>query len=163
VEQQLGPIARCAVERLMRSAGLRGARRGRRFVTTCRDAAATRPPDRVNSNFAAEAPNRLWIVDFERHVPTRSGTAFTAFVSDVFSRRIVAWRTTSIPTELPLDALEMALWTRGRDGHLDNGGYLEGLIHHSDRGFAIHRHPLRRPARRCRRARLHRQCRRLVR
>jgi putative transposase len=134
VEKQLGPIARCTVERLMRSAGLQGARRGRRFVTTRRDTAATRPPDRVNRNFAAAAPNRLWIVDFT-YVPTWSGTAFTAFVCDVFSRRIVGWRTTaSMPTELPLDALEMALWTRARDGHLDDGGRLEGLIHHSDAG-----------------------------
>jgi putative transposase len=61
LQQQLGTIARCTVERLMRSAGLQGARRGRRFVTTHRDTAATRAPDRVNRNFAAEAPNRLWI------------------------------------------------------------------------------------------------------
>ncbi len=46
---------------------------------------------------------------------TWSGTAFTAFVHDAYSRRIVGWRTTaSMPTSLPLDALEMALWTRGR-------------------------------------------------
>jgi putative transposase len=43
--------------------------------------------------------------------------AFTAFVSDVCSRRIVKWRTVaSMPTELPPDALEMALWTRARAG-----------------------------------------------
>ncbi len=59
---------------------------------------------------------------------------FTAFVSDVFSRRIVGWRTaTSMPTSLPLDALEMALWTRHRQGHSENGR-LDGLIHHSDAG-----------------------------
>jgi putative transposase len=63
-------------------------------------------------------------------VPTWAGMAFTAFVSDVFSRRIVGWRTaSSMPTELPLDALEMALWTRARAGHS-----LDGLIHHSDAG-----------------------------
>jgi putative transposase len=39
--------------------------------------------------------------------------AFTAFVSDVFSRRIGGWRTAaSMPTSLPLGALEMALWIR---------------------------------------------------
>jgi putative transposase len=60
--------------------------------------------------------------------------AFTAFVCDVFSRRIVGWRTAaSMPTELPLDASEMALW-RGRDGQLDASGRLEGLIHPSDAG-----------------------------
>jgi len=54
--------------------------------------------------------------------------AFTAFVSDVFSRRIVGWRTACrMPTELPLDALEMALWTRAGAGQS-----VDGLIHHSD-------------------------------
>lgn len=56
--------------------------------------------------------------------------AFTAFVTDVFSRRIVGWRTTNkMPTDLPLDALEMALWIRDcADQSVD------GLIHHSDAG-----------------------------
>jgi transposase InsO family protein len=67
-------------------------------------------------------------------VPTWSGMVFTAFVSDVFSRRIVGWRcATSMPTELPLDALEMALWTRETAGHTSQGR-LDGLIHHSDAG-----------------------------
>jgi putative transposase len=56
--------------------------------------------------------------------------AFTAFVTDVFSRRIVGWRChASMPTALPLDALEMALWTRQRTGE-----DVAGLIHHSDAG-----------------------------
>ena len=134
VADRFGQLARCTVERLMRRAGLQGARRGRRFVTTKPDRSADRPPDRVNRDFTAEAPNRLWIVDFT-YVPTWSGMAFTAFVSDVFSRRIVGWRTTcSMPAELALDALEMALWTRGRAGHTDLDGRLDGLIHHSDAG-----------------------------
>jgi putative transposase len=55
---------------------------------------------------------------------------FTAFVTDVFSRRIVGWRTAAtMPTELPLDALEMALWVRGRAGQ-----DVTGVIHHSDAG-----------------------------
>lgn len=134
IAERFGPIARCTVERLMRAAGLIGARRNKRFITTHRDEQAVRPPDRVGRNFTAEAPNRLWIVDFT-YVPTWSGMAFTAFVSDVFSRRIVGWRTaSSMPTELPLDALEMALWTRARAGHCDAKGQLGGLIHHSDAG-----------------------------
>ena len=156
VRERFGPIARCTVERLMRAAALHGARRGRRFITTRPDPAAARPPDRVQRDFTAAAPNRLWIVDFT-YVPTWSGMAFTAFVSDVYSRRIVGWRTAaSMPTELPLDALEMALWTRARAGHCDAKGQLGGLIHHSD-AQSVHRDPLRRTARRRRRARLHRQ------
>jgi putative transposase len=123
------PVARCTIERLMRGAGLTGARRGRRTVTTRPDPSAARPPDLVERNFTAPAPNRLWVVDFT-YVPTWSGTVFTAFVTDVYSRRIVGWRTaTSMPTALPLDALEMALWTRTRAGHT-----VDGLVHHSDAG-----------------------------
>jgi len=87
-------VARCTVERLMRRHGLRGVRRGKQFVTTRPDPAAARPPDRVKRNFTAGRPNQLWVVDFT-YVPTWSGMGFTAFVTDVFSRRIVGWRTTN--------------------------------------------------------------------
>ena len=134
LEDRFGPIARCTVARLMREAGLRGAVRGRRIRTTVADEQAVRPPDLVERHFTAEAPNRLWIVDFT-YVPTWAGMAFTAFVTDVCSRRVVGWRTSSrMPTELPLDALEMALWTRAREGHTDDSGRIHGLIHHSDAG-----------------------------
>lgn len=127
------PVARCTVERLMRQLGLRGARRGRAVVTTRPDRHAERAPDLVERNFRARRPNALWVVDLT-YVPTWSGTVFTAFVSDVFSRRIVGWRcAASMPTELPLDALEMALWTRDTAGHTVDGRF-DGLIHHSDAG-----------------------------
>ena len=96
----------------MRAARLRGIRRGRQFVTTRADRAAARPPDLVRRDFTAAAPSLLWVLNFT-YVTTWAGMAFTAFVTDVFSRRIVGWRTAaSMPTGLPLDALEMALWTR---------------------------------------------------
>ena len=120
-------VPRCQVERLMRQAGLRGVRRGRQFITTRADEKTNRPPDLVDRDFTATAPNRLWLVDFT-YVATWSGMKFTAFVSDAYSRRILGWRTAnSMPTDLPLDALEMALWTRA-------GNQLHGLVHHSDAG-----------------------------
>jgi putative transposase len=122
-------VPRCTIERLMRANGLRGVRRGKQFVTTRPDPAALRPVDHVRRDFSASQPNQLWVVDFT-YVATWSGMAFTAFVSDVFSRRIVGWRTaSSMPTQLPLDALDMALWTRARADH-DVGG----VVHHSDAG-----------------------------
>ena len=122
-------VARCTVERLMRQHGLRGVRRGRQFVTTRPDPAALRAPDYVQRQFRAARPNELWVVDFT-YVPTWSGMAFTAFVTDVYSRRIVGWRTMArMPTDLPLDALEMALWVRDRAGH-----DVTGVIQHSDAG-----------------------------
>ena len=123
------PVARCTVERLMRANGIVGARRDKSFTTTRPDLRAARPPDLVQRQFRATRPNELWIVDFT-YVPTWSHMAFTAFVTDVFSRRIVGWRTSSsMPTDLPLDALEMAVWTRDRDGQP-----VRGVVHHSDAG-----------------------------
>lgn len=122
-------VARCTVERLMRRQGLRGVRRGKPFVTTRPDQAAVRPADHVQRDFHAQRPNQLWVVDFT-YVPTWTQVAFTAFVSDVYSRRIVGWRTMDrMPTELPLDALEMALWIRDRAGQ-----DVTGVIQHSDAG-----------------------------
>ena len=126
---ELGRVSRCRVERLMKAHCLRGRRRGAQFVTTRADSAAERPPDRVERKFEASKPNELWVVDFT-YVPTWAGMAFTAFVIDVYSRRIVGWRVAgSMPTALPLDALEMALWTRAQTNEL-----VAGLVHHSDAG-----------------------------
>jgi putative transposase len=121
-------VARCTVERLMRVAGLHGVlRRKGHLRTTTPDPKAVRPPDLVKRDFTASRPDELWVVDFT-YVRTYIGFVFTAFVTDVFSRRLIGWRTfDSMPTELPLDALEMAVWIRA-------GHDLTGLVHHSDAG-----------------------------
>jgi putative transposase len=120
-------VARCTVERLMREMGLAGRVRGRRARTTTADPAAARPADLVERRFAARAPNRLWVADIT-YVATWSGFAYAAFVTDVFSRRIVGWRVSNtLRADLALDALEMAVWSR-------RGHDLAGLVHHSDRG-----------------------------
>jgi putative transposase len=122
-------VARCTVERLMADLGLRGAVRGRPARTTIADDTADRPRDLVDRQFAAAAPNRLWVADLT-YVRTWSGFVYVAFVTDVFSRRIVGWQASrSLKTDLALDALEQAIWSRQRDG-----ANLDGLIHHSDRG-----------------------------
>jgi transposase InsO family protein len=119
------PVARCTVERLMKRLGLEGTRRGRRCRTTIPDDGAVRPADLVQRHLAAESPNQLWVADIT-YVATWSGFAYVAFVTDVFSRRIVGWRVArSMRTDLVLDALEQALWARGG---------AEGVIHHSDMG-----------------------------
>jgi len=124
------PVARCTVERLMGQLGLCGVRRGRKIRTTRSDPAAARPPDRVDRNFAPRAPNQLWVADFS-YVSTWSGMVYVAFVIDAYARRILGWRVaTSMTTALVLDALEHAVWTRGREGAAD----LAGLVHHSDAG-----------------------------
>lgn len=122
------PVARCTVARLMHRAGLRGAVRGRAFKkTTCPDTAAVRPPDLVTRRFVAGRPNELWVADLT-YVSTWRSFAYVAFVIDVFARRIVGWRvSSSLRSDLALDALEQALYDRQLDG-------AERLIHHSDRG-----------------------------
>ena len=118
-------VGRCAIERLMRQMGLRGVVRGKKFKTTIPDEAADRPLDLVNRRFEATGPNQLWVADIT-YVATWRGFAYVAFVIDVFSRMIVGWRvSSSLATDLPLEALEQALHAR-RD--------LDGLVHHSDRG-----------------------------
>jgi transposase InsO family protein len=117
--------ARCTVERLMRSLGLQGVVRGRKCRTTIADDSAERPLDRVNRQFVATRPNQLWVADFT-YVATWAGFVYTAFVIDVFARRIIGWRVArSMSAELVLDALEPAIWSRSG---------IDGVVHHSDRG-----------------------------
>ena len=129
VWRQLGrediAVARCTVERLMRSLGLEGAVRGRKCRTTIADEDAERPLDLVKRQFQATRPNQLWVADFT-YVATWAGFVYVAFVIDVFARRIIGWRVArSMRAELVLDALEQALWSRSGT---------KGVVHHSDRG-----------------------------
>ncbi len=124
------PVARCTVERLMRELGLEGAHRGTRRRTTVADPAAARPADLVQRCFSQARPDAVWVADFT-YVATWSGTVYVAFVLDAHSRRILGWRAArSMKTELVLDALEQAIWTRSREGVTD----LSGLVCHHDAG-----------------------------
>nr|WP_238419650.1 DDE-type integrase/transposase/recombinase [Streptomyces taklimakanensis] len=80
-------VARCTVERLTRELGLEG----------------------VNRDFTATRPDQLWVADLT-YMRTWSGWVYVAFVLDVYSRMIVGWQVANhMRTDLPLDALEMAL------------------------------------------------------
>jgi putative transposase len=120
--------ARCRVRRLMKDMGLRGAVRGRAWVTTTHAPGAPVPlPDLVDRHFVATRPNQLWVSDFT-YVATWRGFVYVAFVIDVFARRIVGWRvSSSLQTDFVLDALEQAIYERRDDTPV-------GLVHHSDRG-----------------------------
>jgi putative transposase len=122
-------VARCTVARLMRELDLRGVVRGTPKFTTVPADAAERPRDLVDRRFSAGAPNRLWVADLT-YVRTWTGFVYVAFITDVYSRRIVGWQASrSLRSDLALDALEQAIWARsGRGRRLDE------LVHHSDRG-----------------------------
>jgi putative transposase len=122
---------RCAkkrVARLMQEAGLFGCGgRRRKARTTLRSQTERTPPapDLVKRNFAPEAPDRLWVADIT-YVRTWEGWLYLAFLLDTYSRRIVGWSmANNLRTELVLDAVNMAIYTRRPK---------PGLIHHSDRG-----------------------------
>ncbi len=118
-------VARCTVERLMRRLGLQGVVRGGKRRTTIRGCQTEYPADLVKRQFVAIRPDQLWVADFT-YVATWAGFVYAAFVIDVFSRRVIGWRVTrSMQTDLVLDALEQALWSRSR---------AKGVVHHSDRG-----------------------------
>ncbi len=56
-------VARCTVERLMRTLGLRGVVRGKTWKTTDPAPPSLRPLDLVDRDFTAAAPNRLLVAD----------------------------------------------------------------------------------------------------
>ena len=120
-------VGRDRVARLMRSAGLQGAkRRGKRWRTTVPDLASHRP-DLVGRHFQATRPDELWVADFT-YLRSWQGPVFLSFVIDVWSRRVVGWQFAShMRTTLVLDALRMALSTRRTGADVE-------LVHHSDRG-----------------------------
>ena len=120
-------VAKCTVERLMRTMGLAGVRRGKTTITTVSNPKAPCPLDKVNREFRVNRPNALWVVDFT-YVHTWAGFVYVAFVIDAYARRIVGWKVSTAPTaSFVLDALEQAIHARRPSPE-------DGLIHHSDRG-----------------------------
>lgn len=123
-------VARCSVERVMRDRGWRGANKRKTPKTTIANPAAQRAPDRVDRKFTAAAPNRLWVADFT-YCRTFAGWSYTAFVTDVYARKIVGWKVASEMTQqLVTDAIDQAIDSRKRSGTID----LRDLVHHSDAG-----------------------------
>ena len=72
-------------------------------------------------------PDQLWVADFT-YVHTAMGTAYAAFVIDVFARKIVGWCVSiSMTTSFVLDALYQAVRQRRPA--------MGSLTHHSDRSM----------------------------
>ena len=114
-------VGRCAVELLMRRAGIAGVSGRPRFRRIPHVATAA---DLVERRFRSEDPDELWVTDITEH-PTHEGKVYCAVVLDVFSRRVVGWSIDASPTAaLVTNALGMAIEQRGPDGtviHSDQG------------------------------------------
>ncbi len=119
-------VAKCTVERLMRSHGIKGVIRGKPHFTTHPDAGADRAADLVQREFSASRPDELWVSDIT-YGKTAQGFLYVCFIEDVFSRMIVGWQLSdNLRAEFVTDALEMALWKRAVGAG--------SLVAHSDRG-----------------------------
>jgi len=85
--------------------------------------------DLVRRNFAAEAPNRLWLVDITEHV-TGEGKLYLCAIKDVFSNRIVGYSISDrMKARLAVTALANAVARRAAAGT-----EVAGCIVHADRG-----------------------------
>ncbi len=79
----------------------------------------------LNREFTVDAPNKVWVGDIT-YIRTLEGWLYLAVLIDLYSRRVVGWSMADhMRTELPLDALKMAMGNRDTN---------DGLLHHSDRG-----------------------------
>jgi transposase InsO family protein len=114
------------IGRLMRKHGL-CSRKRRPFRVVTTDSRHDHPiaPNVIERDFAATAPNQKWLADLT-YVRTDEGWLYLALVIDLFARKIVGWASSdSMPQELTIEALRVALGWRDPDA---------GLVHHSDRG-----------------------------
>jgi len=124
-------IGRDRVARLMRNAGIRGARRVKRIITTVPAPVRRDLPDLVKRQWDKGEPDRVWVADLT-YVPSSEGTIYTSFIQDAGTRHILGFTVaTSMATSLVARALEQALATRRRRRP---GFTTNGLIHHADRG-----------------------------
>jgi putative transposase len=63
-------VGRKRVARLMRAAGLKGLQPARFVTTTVADPAADRALDKVDRQFSADGPDRLWVADITYGAPS---------------------------------------------------------------------------------------------
>ena len=119
-------VSRKRVVRLMREDGLVARLRKRYKLTTMSDHDQPVAANRLDRQFAAEAPNQRWVGDTTEFVIGASGKLYLAAVLDLFSRFIVGWAVSAVnDRHLTIKALEMALKRRCPE---------IGLLHHSDQG-----------------------------
>ena len=127
VSQAMGhAVSQKRIGRLMREHGLQSHKR-RRFSVVTTDSKHAHPvaPNLLQRDFKATAPNQKWLADITC-IATDEGWLYLALVLDLFARKLVGWAMNqTMPQELTLRALDVALGWRNPDA---------GLIHHSDRG-----------------------------
>ena len=120
MSEELGrPVNQKRIGRLMRAHDLNSRKRRKfRIVTTDSKHAHPVAPNVLKRDFVADAPNQKWLADLT-YVPTDEGWLFVALVLDLFARKIVGWAMSdTMPQELTLAALWVALGWRDPDAGL---------------------------------------------
>ena len=118
-------IGRYKTRSLMKKLGLQVVTPKRFKVTTNSKHNHPVAPNLLDRQFDVARPNTAWVGDIT-YLWTGEGWLYLAVMLDLFSRRVVGWSMSNrMTTELPLEALRMAWWSR-KPG--------EGLLHHTDRG-----------------------------
>ena len=113
------------IARLRREHGIFAKRRKRFVVTTRAKHRHWIAPNRLQRDFTARSPNRVWVGDVT-FVATRSGWLYLSVLLDLYSRKVVGWSMANCNNgQLVKDALDMAIQQRQPE---------QGLIHHTDRG-----------------------------
>jgi len=119
-------VARCTVERLMRTHGIAGCSNGKVQRTTLPGPSPVAADDLVRRDFSAIRPDEVWLSDFT-YIRTYEGWSYLSVVLDIHTRRIVGWQLAShMRQSLVTDAFDMA--NASRQHHAG------GLIAHSDNG-----------------------------
>lgn len=118
-------VGRCRVERLMRSAGIRGVRPRPYRVTTDSRHALPIAPNRLLERPDPTRVDEVWAGDIT-YLRTAEGWLYLSVVLDLYSRRVIGWSVSKgLERQLPEASLMMALRRRGM---------AHGCVHHSDRG-----------------------------
>jgi transposase InsO family protein len=91
-------------------------------------------PNLLERNFTADKPNQKWAGDIT-YLMTSEGWLYLAVIIDLHSRAVIGWSmSTRMTSGLVCDALNMALWRRGKP---------KGVLIHSDRGSQYCSHAYR--------------------
>jgi len=123
--------SRHCVARLLRCAGIKAQRGYGKRPYVRGGVPAVVAPNLLSQQFTVNAPNKVWVTDIT-YISTHEGWLYLATVIDLFSRQVIGWATGSrIDTQLPLDALHMAIWHRRPR---------ETVIVHSDQGCQFTSH-----------------------
>lgn len=119
-------MGRDAFYNLLRERGLMVRIRRRKTRTTYSDPYAAFYPNLIKGRVVS-APNQVWVSDIT-YIWTSAGFCYLFLIMDLYSHRIMGWiLADSLKYKNAQDALEQAIETATCP--------LDGLIHHSDRGF----------------------------